>query len=137
MVKRVLLLLPFLIVQYALSRTEQQVVPSSPVSIITNTNTSPEQWIFLVSVVRAASLPVSIITSTGANTPSKQRVKVSSDVLQLMRQNSQEVQKDKKERKEEFVKRIKMFDLLFEEVVISKQTQGTSDVEDLFFRMDD
>lgn len=110
-VKRVLLLLPFLIVQYPLSGADEEMSASPSVSI-----------------------------STDANTPSKQRVKLSSNVLQLMRQNSQEVQKDKKERKEKkevFAERIAEFDVIFGKVVKNKQSQDMPADDDLFFRMDD
>ena len=109
MMKRVLLLLPLLIVQYALSGADEEI---------------------------AASPSVAIRRSTGAKTPSQQRVRLSSDVLQLMRQNSQEVQKEKIERKEEFVKRIEEFDVIFGEVVTNKQVQGAPADDDLFFSMD-
>ena len=103
MMKRVLLLLPLLIVQYALSGADEEI---------------------------AASPSVPIITSTGANTPSK-RVRLSSNVLQLMRQNSQEVQKEKIERKEKFAKKIEKFNVIFGEAIKKKQSQA-----DCFFDME-
>ena len=108
MMKRVLLLLSLLTVQYALSGDDEEI---------------------------AASPSVSIITSTGANTLSKQRVRLSRNVLQLMRQNSQEVQKEKMEKKEEFTKKIEKFNVIFEEAIENKQSQDTDCLFDM--EMDD